>query len=143
VPRHGDSFDFFLTHASSVGGFWVTLVVRSNDSETEGSAVAASPPSVTMVAPTRDRPGPLERAVAAVLGQDHPGEIDCDDDEWLPGRLAIAAGLGHTRRARRSALPSLRLRPNQLRAFVVMAISARLVTVDHATRIANACGRGL
>jgi glycosyltransferase involved in cell wall biosynthesis len=60
------------------------------------------------------------------------------------GRLAIAeAGLGHRKRACRYALRSLRLRPNQLRAFVALAISARLVTVDHAIRIANAFGRGL
>jgi len=60
------------------------------------------------------------------------------------GRLAIAeAGLGHRKRACRYALHSLRLRPNQCRAFVALAISARLVTVDHAIRIANAFGRGL
>ena len=60
------------------------------------------------------------------------------------GRLAVAeAGLGHGRRACRYALRSLRLRPRQLRAFIALAISARLVTADHAIRIANTFGRGL
>ncbi|MGN6472082.1 MAG: hypothetical protein ACTHK4_00325, partial [Mycobacteriales bacterium] len=59
-------------------------------------------------------------------------------------RLAIAeAGLGNGRRARRYALRSLRLRPKQLRPFVALAISARLVRIDHAIRIANTFGRGL
>ena len=60
------------------------------------------------------------------------------------GRLAIAeAGLGHGKRASRYAVRSLRLRPRQLRAFVALAISARLVSADHAMRIANTFGRGL
>ena len=43
----------------------------------KGYAVAAFPTLVSVVVPTRDRPAPLERAVAAVLGQDYPGEIEC------------------------------------------------------------------
>ena len=79
------------------------------------------------------------------LIQRHP---DLADDRVgmarIYGRLAIAeAGLGHGRRACWYALRSLRLRPNQLRAFVALAISARLVKADHATRIANSFGRGL
>ncbi|HET9517107.1 MAG TPA: glycosyltransferase family A protein, partial [Actinoplanes sp.] len=34
-------------------------------------------PTVTVVIPTRDRPGLLERAVAAVLSQDYAGEVEC------------------------------------------------------------------
>ena len=34
-------------------------------------------PKVSAVVATRDRPGLLERAVAAVLAQDYPGEIEC------------------------------------------------------------------
>ncbi|MFJ8690396.1 glycosyltransferase family 2 protein [Micromonospora wenchangensis] len=34
-------------------------------------------PPVTVVIATRDRPGLLERAVGAVLGQDYPGPVEC------------------------------------------------------------------
>jgi len=34
-------------------------------------------PDVSVVVATRDRPGLLERAVAAILGQDYPGSIEC------------------------------------------------------------------
>jgi glycosyltransferase involved in cell wall biosynthesis len=60
------------------------------------------------------------------------------------GRLAIAeAGLGHRNKACGYAVRSLRLRPNQLRAFVAVAISVGVIRLDRASRIANACGRGL
>ena len=32
-------------------------------------------PSVGVVVPTHDRPGPLRAAVAAVFGQDYPGQV--------------------------------------------------------------------
>jgi glycosyltransferase involved in cell wall biosynthesis len=34
-------------------------------------------PDVSVVVATRDRPGLLERAVAAILGQDYPGSVEC------------------------------------------------------------------
>lgn len=37
----------------------------------------APAPSVSVVIPTRDRPRMLERAVASVVGQDYPGELEC------------------------------------------------------------------
>jgi glycosyltransferase involved in cell wall biosynthesis len=40
-------------------------------------AVAASPPMVSVVVPTRDRAALLRRAIAAVLGQDYGGDIEC------------------------------------------------------------------
>ncbi|MBO4163933.1 glycosyltransferase family 2 protein [Micromonospora antibiotica] len=43
---------------------------------TESTAVGQHPP-VTVVIATRDRPGLLERAVGAVLGQDYPGPVEC------------------------------------------------------------------
>ncbi|SCG64421.1 glycosyltransferase family 2 protein [Micromonospora halophytica] len=38
---------------------------------------ASAYPPVTVVVATRDRPGLLERAVRAVLDQDHPGPVEC------------------------------------------------------------------
>src|SRR3954454_19667711 len=40
-------------------------------------AVGAPLPMVSVVVPTRDRAALLKRAIAAVLGQDYPGEIEC------------------------------------------------------------------
>ena len=34
-------------------------------------------PAVSVVVPTRDRPRPLRRAVAAILGQTYPGQVEC------------------------------------------------------------------
>jgi glycosyltransferase involved in cell wall biosynthesis len=42
-----------------------------------GKEVAPTLPKVTAIIPTRDRPEVLRRAVAAVLGQDYGGEIEC------------------------------------------------------------------
>jgi glycosyltransferase involved in cell wall biosynthesis len=39
--------------------------------------VPDSHPDVSVVVATRDRPGLLERAVAAILGQDYPGRVEC------------------------------------------------------------------
>jgi glycosyltransferase involved in cell wall biosynthesis len=39
--------------------------------------VAAELPTVSVVVPTRDRPQPLRRAVAAILGQTYKGPIEC------------------------------------------------------------------
>jgi glycosyltransferase involved in cell wall biosynthesis len=39
--------------------------------------VAAEAPPVSVVVPTRDRPEPLRRAVAAVLGQTYRGPVEC------------------------------------------------------------------
>lgn len=40
-------------------------------------AVAPEHPQVSVVVATRDRPGMLERAVTAILGQDYPGPVEC------------------------------------------------------------------
>jgi glycosyltransferase involved in cell wall biosynthesis len=39
--------------------------------------VAAEAPPVSVVVPTRDRPEPLRRAVAAILGQTYRGPVEC------------------------------------------------------------------
>jgi glycosyltransferase involved in cell wall biosynthesis len=39
--------------------------------------MAAEAPPVSVVVPTRDRPELLRRAVAAILGQRYPGEVEC------------------------------------------------------------------
>jgi glycosyltransferase involved in cell wall biosynthesis len=39
--------------------------------------VAAEHPKVSVVVPTRDRPEPLRRAVAAILGQTYEGPVEC------------------------------------------------------------------
>jgi glycosyltransferase involved in cell wall biosynthesis len=63
--------------------------------------VAAEPPTVSVVVPTRDRPELLRRAVAAILGQTYKGPIEClvvfdqsdpdlDWPELPPGRTLIA-----------------------------------------------------
>jgi glycosyltransferase involved in cell wall biosynthesis len=42
-----------------------------------GAKAVSRLPKVTAIIPTRDRPEVLRRAVAAVLGQDYEGEIEC------------------------------------------------------------------
>jgi glycosyltransferase involved in cell wall biosynthesis len=59
--------------------------------------MTAFPPLVSVVVPTRDRPALLKRAVAAVLGQDYPGEIDCvvvfdQSPAHLPAGLTVPPG---------------------------------------------------
>lgn len=49
-------------------------MVRSAGS---GQATAMSQPDVAVVVATRDRPGLLERAIGAILGQDYAGGVDC------------------------------------------------------------------
>ena len=39
--------------------------------------MAAEPPLVSVVVPTRDRPELLRRAVGAILGQSYKGPIEC------------------------------------------------------------------
>jgi hypothetical protein len=58
-------------------------------------------PAVTVVIPTRDRPALLRNAVAAVLGQDYPGEVRCvvvhdgtePDRELEQDRVAVTSNV--------------------------------------------------
>ena len=59
--------------------------VRQADEMTEDGTF----PPVSVVIPTRDRPMLLARAVASVVGQDYPGDIEClvvfdQSEERLP-----------------------------------------------------------
>jgi len=56
---------------------------------------AAPAPSVAVVVPTRSRPEELRRAVAAILGQSYPGEVECVvvADQCDPAGVDLA-GLG-------------------------------------------------
>lgn len=62
----------------------------------------------------------------------------------LHGRVAFAhAALGRRRQARESAFRSLRLNPLELRGYVALLASLRLLPPNTAIRLAHAVGRGL
>jgi glycosyltransferase involved in cell wall biosynthesis len=62
----------------------------------------------------------------------------------LYGRRAFAlAALGERREARRWALRCLRLNRRELRGYIALAISARLLRAQWALRAANSVGRGI
>ncbi|MEU7982645.1 glycosyltransferase family A protein [Micromonospora sp. NPDC049081] len=77
---------------------------------TESTAVGQHPP-VTVVIATRDRPGLLERAVGAVLGQDYPGPVECivvyDHTDVRELAVDVPAGrsLRYVNNAHRQGLP--------------------------------------
>ncbi|MBW4706074.1 MULTISPECIES: glycosyltransferase family A protein [unclassified Micromonospora] len=77
---------------------------------TESTAVGQHPP-VTVVIATRDRPGLLERAVGAVLGQDYPGPVECivvyDHTDLRELAVDVPAGrsLRYVNNAHRQGLP--------------------------------------
>jgi glycosyltransferase involved in cell wall biosynthesis len=58
--------------------------------------------SVSVVVPTLDRPGPLARAVSAILDQDYPGSVECIVvfDRAEPGPVDIPADLPPNRTVR-------------------------------------------
>ncbi|TDB76504.1 glycosyltransferase family A protein [Micromonospora sp. KC723] len=68
-------------------------------------------PPVTVVVATRDRPGLLERAVRAVLDQDHPGPVEClvvyDHTDIRPLDLPVPANrtLRYVANSRSRGLP--------------------------------------
>jgi glycosyltransferase involved in cell wall biosynthesis len=61
-------------------------------------------PSVGVVVATRDRPALLERAVASIMGQSYPGDIDCTVvfDQSPPHAVAVPESAGRRLRLMRN-----------------------------------------
>jgi glycosyltransferase involved in cell wall biosynthesis len=70
----------------------------------DGTATPGAWPKVSVVVPTRDRPELLRRAVAAVLDQRYPGELECIVvfDQSEPGEIGLAPRPGRGLRVLRN-----------------------------------------
>jgi glycosyltransferase involved in cell wall biosynthesis len=68
----------------------------SADAATAAGSSSTAHPAVTAIVATRDRPELLARAVAAILGQDYPGTIECivvfDQSDPAPIDVAVPDG---------------------------------------------------
>jgi glycosyltransferase involved in cell wall biosynthesis len=111
--------------------------------------MAAFTPLVSVVVPIRDRPALLKRAVAAVLGQNYSGNFECvvvfdHSPPRLPEGFTVPPGRS-LRVVSNQRTPGLAGARNTgitvaRGEFVAQCEDDGVITLDRASRIANACG---